>query len=120
MNLSSGQNRSTWVSDFETTTDPDDCRVWAWAVCNVDDYDHIEIGNSIESFISWCSGRNSVVYFHNLAFDGSFILDYILRDGFVHVDGRPRSGAFSTLISDTGKFYRSEEHTSELQSRFDL
>lgn len=105
MNLLNGQNRSTWVSDFETTTDPDDCRVWAWAVCNVDDHDDVEIGNSIDGFISWCSSRNSVVYFHNLAFDGSFILDYILRDGFVHVDGKPRSGDFTTLISDTGKFY---------------
>lgn len=105
MNSHHGQGLSTWVSDFETTTDEDDCRVWAWGVCNVSDFDEIEIGNSIEGFISWCSAHDTIVYFHNLAFDGTFILDYILRDGFVHVDSKPRSGEFSTLISDSGKFY---------------
>lgn len=105
MNSYPGQSGSTWVSDFETTTDENDCRVWAWGICSIYDIENVEIGNDIEGFISWCSAGDSAVYFHNLAFDGSFILDYILRDGFVHVDSKPRSGEFSTLISDTGKFY---------------
>lgn len=105
MNSRIGQSRSTLVSDFETTTDKDDCRVWAWGVCNVWDASLVELGNSIESFIRRCTNENATIYFHNLAFDGMFILDYIMKHGFVHVDRNPKNGEFSTLISDKGKFY---------------
>ena len=27
------RNMRVYSTDFETTTDPDDCRVWAWASC---------------------------------------------------------------------------------------
>lgn len=100
-----GSLNSIWVADFETTTDPDDCRVWGWGVCNLDDTERIEIGNDIASFVAWASGKNAVVYFHNLRFDGRFIIDYLLRNKFTHSDSRPRRGEFATLISDSGQFY---------------
>src|SRR5690625_2438481 len=106
VSLSRGRRNWTWVADFETTTDPDDCRVWGWGACNVDKFSDIEIGSDIASFIDWCQGFNSTCYFHNLAFDGSFILDYLLRNGYVHTHERAVGrGEFSTLISNMGKFY---------------
>ena len=36
-----------YSDDFETTTDPEDCRVWAFASCPLSDLDKIEIGNNI-------------------------------------------------------------------------
>ena len=93
------------VADFETTTDPCDCRVWAWALCEIDDL-QVSYGNSIESFIEEISAYNSQTYFHNLAFDGSFILDYLLKQGFrIVMDKRMPKKTISTLISDSGKFY---------------
>ena len=28
----------SFTADFETTTDKDDLRIWAWGVCNIDDF----------------------------------------------------------------------------------
>lgn len=96
------------VADFETTTDPLDCRVWAWGVVDIFDdrpFRSFEYGNTIESFIDHLSQFNSQVYFHNLAFDGSFILDWLLNNKYWHTDKAFRKGSFSTLISKMGKFY---------------
>ena len=70
-------------ADFETTTDPQDCRVWAWAVALIADPEQVYYGNSIQSFMNWLSrGNVHTAWFHNLAFDGKFILDYLMRCGY--------------------------------------
>lgn len=100
---------SVYTADFETTTDLDDCRVWAWAVCEVSNTENIKYGNSIKSFMAWLSrGECSVAWFHNLGFDGKFIIDYLLRCEYIHVTEYPQFGQFSTLISNKGKFYQIE------------
>jgi hypothetical protein len=93
------------VADFETTTDPEDCRVWAWGLADIFVDNSFVHGNSIESFIEYISKFNSHIYFHNLAFDGSFILDWLLNNKYWHTDKAFRKGSFSTLISRMGKFY---------------
>lgn len=45
-------------------------------------------------------------FFHNLKFDGEFILYWLLKHGFAHTnEKRLNNGEFSTLITDMGKFY---------------
>ena len=80
--------------------------MWAFAVCDIDSLE-LTFGNSIESFADYISEFPSQCYFHNLAFDGSFILDWLLRQGFYCVteDKKLYPGEFSTLISNDGKFY---------------
>ena len=96
--------------DFETTTDPNDCRVWAYAVCDVRDTDFVVYGNSIEDFIEWCANpkENVTCYFHNLRFDGSYICDYLLRSGFEYVEDKKhrKDHSFTTLITDMGQWYQ--------------
>ena len=59
-----------FTADFETTTDPNDCRVWAYAICEIGDPDNFQYGNSIDDFMEWCAGKeNYLVLFHNLKFD---------------------------------------------------
>lgn len=102
------RTRLTYVADFETTTDPDDCRVWGWGLAATDYPDTVEIDHTIDEFIERISFENSVTYFHNLKFDAMFILDWILRRDYFHVSGDARSigpESFKTLISDMGKFY---------------
>ena len=73
----------SYTADFETTTDIEDCRVWAYATCNVSNHEEFEYGNSMEGFIEWCiKHTGSNVYFHNLKFDGSFIVNYLLNNGY--------------------------------------
>ena len=97
-----------YAADLETTTDPLDCRVWAWATCEIGNPENVSIGNRLEDLIDSMTGKqNNRLYFHNLKFDGMFIIDYLFRTGFVHVPTRaelkPRT--FCTLISDKGQFY---------------
>lgn len=100
---------AVYTADFETTTDPDDCRVWAWAVCEVANPDNVIINNSMKTFMGWLSrGQCSVAWFHNLGFDGKFIIDYLLRCGYRWVKEYPRGCEFTTLISNKGKFYQIE------------
>lgn len=98
----------SYAADFETTTDPDDCRVWAAGVCEVGKPDTFICGNSIEWFIEWCrTSANCQVYFHNLAFDGSFIIDWLLRNGWTWAENDQQQGwnFFTTLIGDNNAFY---------------
>jgi len=99
----------SYVADFETTTDPEDCRVWGWGMCNIETAESVfdvELGTSMHRFLDRIQDENSIVYFHNLKFDGAFIIDYLFRElEFFHVDKNPIRGEFSTLISNMGAFY---------------
>lgn len=98
----------TYTADFETTTDLDDCRVWAFAICDIDDVDNVIYGNSIERFFEVCKSLpNCRMYFHNLAFDVSFMLDWMLRNGYAWENDRfPRYDyGFTTVISDMNQVY---------------
>ena len=37
----------TFVADFETTTNPLDCRVWAYAICEVGNEENTIVGTTI-------------------------------------------------------------------------
>ena len=99
-------------ADFETTTDPEDCRVWAWGLCDVDKHvtpEQCLLGNAIEGFLSeLAKGVYDKVYFHNLAFDGDFVLSFLMNRGFKVVEKNPQKGEISTLISNMGKYYSIE------------
>lgn len=95
-----------YTADFETTTDPNDCRVWAYGICQIDNPDNFIFGNSIDDFMDFCKHSNPTLYFHNLKFDGDFILNWLFRHDFQYVTkGNERSKTFTTLISDMGQFY---------------
>lgn len=98
-----------YVADFETSTwVEDETWVWAWAVCEIGNEENIVIGNDIESFIEFCKKeKNAQFYFHNLKFDGEFILYYALTHGFKHVQEKSEieDNTFTTLISNMGQFY---------------
>lgn len=100
-----------WASDFETTTKASDCRVWAWAICNINNPTELLFGNSIVSFFDLISKSDDTYYFHNLKFDGGFLVDWLLRNGFEHVTGKIiGEGKFGTLISDMGAWYTISIH----------
>ena len=101
-----------FACDFETTTDLDDCRVWAYAICEIGDPDNFIYGNSLDEFMEWCQNpkQNYLCLFHNLKFDSEFILNWLLKNGFEYVaDKKNRHDrSFTTLITDMGQFYAVE------------
>lgn len=138
--------RHLYVADFETTVYDDKMtakygeqtrtEVWSAACCPVmkrPEPDDVIVYNNIYQFIQWLSTipDNSIVFFHNLKFDGSFILVELDRENFVpaysmkrpdHYAGNEelKLGMFSytVLISDLGQWYsikiRFEDRTIEL------
>ena len=104
--------RSTrYAADFETTTDINDCRVWAYSVYSIDS-DEFRYGNSIDDFMKWCESgsTNKTCYFHNLSFDGEYILNWLFLHSFTYIEDMKERGdfTFTTLIDDMGKFYKIE------------
>lgn len=104
----------SYTADFETTTDPHDCRVWAWAVCDVDDVEHIEHGIDLSSFIDYVEKLAPCkMYFHNLGFDGAFIMDWLERNSWRWCQTHPAWHHYKTLISDMNQVYAIELYYSE-------
>ena len=104
-----------YVADFETTTLPNDCRVWAYAIVDIDDPDNkddIVIGTNIDDFLDWCNEQKGSpkIFFHNLKFDLSFVMDALFKKGFKHTtDSKERqTKTFNTMISDKGLVYQCE------------
>lgn len=100
-----------FTADFETTTDPTDCRVWACGICEIGNPENFIHMNDIDGFIEWARKQRKVTtYFHNLKFDGEFILCWLFENGFKFVDDRRdlEKNTFTTLISDKGQFYSME------------
>ena len=100
-----------YTADFETCTWlPDETYVWAWALCEIGNEDNIKIGTDIKSFIEEIKKDNSTIYFHNLKFDGEFILNYLFNNGFEYIKDKKekKDKTFTTLISDMGMFYTIE------------
>lgn len=101
-----------FTADFETNTGENNCRVWAYGICEIGNFDNFIYGNNIEDFIKFCSDKkeNYILYFHNLKFDGEFIFSYLLQNGYKCIkDKKEREDkTFTTLISDTGQFYSIE------------
>ena len=101
-----------FACDFETTTRLDDCRVWAYAICEIGDADNFTYGNDLDAFMEWCGNpkENYLCLFHNLKFDGDFILSWLLKNGFEFIADKKnrRDKTFTTLITDMGQFYAIE------------
>lgn len=111
---------SLWVADFETTVyaGQTSTEVWAAAICRLgcDTVQGVEIQNSIESFFDFLVSQNEnmTVYFHNLKFDGHFILTYLIRNYHQAFDvtgdhfkkkKEMENEEFSYLISSEGQWY---------------
>ena len=113
-----------YSSDFETVNDRNDCRVWASASLSLDLKTYFT-GNSIDDFMTQLKVNsnysNDIHWFHNLAFDGTFIMYWLFQNGYKHVVPKAKdskkpdtpentitSKTFTTLISDMGQFYSIE------------
>lgn len=103
-----------YVADFETTSIKDlenfgKTKVWLFSICD-SNCNIIKNGYSIEEFMDYIEDNlcGSLIYFHNLKFDGSFILDYLFNNGYEWKEDvfLNDSHKFTTLIDDTKVWYQ--------------
>lgn len=114
-----------YAADFETTvfSGQEYTEVWSAAICKIGGSGEVLVYHTIEDFFNYLftlSGNN-VVYFHNLKFDGSFLLNYIIGDlnfklaaeqigsEFYQIrfyrDREMESNQYRYVISDRGQWY---------------
>ena len=99
----------TFVADFETTThEKEKSRIWAFGLTEVGDTEFFVTGRTMEHFFNFCQQQqNSTIYFHNLKFDGQFIIHWLLSNGYTHSDEK-KDKTFNVIISKMGQFYSIE------------
>lgn len=104
--------KKEFIGDFESTSDINDCRVWAFALCDMSNTDKIYCGKTIDEFMDLCSNKreNYTILFHNLKFDAQFIIAWLFDNGFKHTTDKVerQEKTFNTLISDRGLYYQIE------------
>lgn len=105
-----------WVADFETVVydGQDSTDVWSAGYMNINS-DDVTIDNNMDTFmLKLLNSRvNIKCYFHNLKFDGSFILQWLHNhhyqqalngDAFIKLKDMTKS-TYKYLVSDRGVFY---------------
>lgn len=146
-----------YMCDFETTVDEDqekqtETAVWAAAIIPLyapNEYQYVKIMKSIDIFMFYITQlaiRNNVVlYFHNLSFDGSFVLNYLQNSDkwrqdsiAVHNDdgeyccetfekkwaSKMANNTYRYMISEGGEWYnitlKTHYHVIEIRDSFKL
>lgn len=106
-----GQN-AIYACDFETSVYPGQTctEVWASGYCKIGSHE-IETWDNIDDFMKWALkfDKATLLYFHNLKFDGSFIVSWMLTHGYKHMHCKSKdlkSGEFTTTISNEGQWYK--------------
>ena len=109
------KNNIFFTADFETNNSEEAINnnasfVWLWDICDKkqDRYIHYS-GHSIDTFINFLANfmPSSRIWFHNLKFDGNFIISYLLQNSFTWLpyEKKMTNGTFKTLISFKKIFY---------------
>lgn len=103
-----------YCADFETTafeqyTKEGETRVYLWKISNVEKPEKGSLGIDINSFFDYVIKTKNckIVYFHNLTFDGEFILYNLLKNGYVYTsnsDIEPKE--ITGIVTDNGLIYQ--------------
>ena len=116
--------RRIFIGDFETTVydEQESTEVWASACVEMFTED-VKIFNNIKDQIDYLISLNTnvIIYFHNLKFDGAFIISYLLNNGYEQAvdilkpepylqvkfktNKEMKNGTFKYSISDRGMWY---------------
>ena len=108
------QSEKEWyVADFETTglneyERTGRTRVWLYSIADKEG-NISEDGDCIDKFMEWCSNHHgALIYFHNLRFDGTFIMSWLLENGFPYEENllSHSKRGFSSLIGEMGEYYQ--------------
>lgn len=98
-----------YCADFETTSVKNfeiekRVRVWGVNVREITTNKSVLTSNNIDDFFSFFEKQSAEVFFHNLKFDGHFIIYWLLTHGYSYTE-EPKEKCFSTLITSMGTWY---------------
>lgn len=106
-----------FAADFETTVENDtknqkETEVWSAAFAQLF-ANNVQVYNNINDFFDYfrkLTEQKVIVWFHNIKFDGSFFLTYLLRQGFKFKKRERKydklvKGEFDCVISGENRWY---------------
>lgn len=97
--------RNVFVADFETSFENGTAWVYAFGIAKLYD-DYIKFGSSLDEFMRYVfKSTDKIVYFHNLKFDGRFILYWLLKNGYEYVEKITAERQYTHLIDTMNNFY---------------
>lgn len=102
-----------YMADFETSTeewllrDNGIARVWASCISTIEENPRIiSIDNNIDIFMdNLLKLGNCELFFHNLKYDGEYIIAWLFDNGYRYMDGAKQPMTFDCVIADTGVWY---------------
>ena len=102
------------MCDFETSTeewlikDNGVARVWAGCIASIEKEPKIIcIKNNIDEFMKELIKLGNIeCYFHNLKYDGEYIISWLFDNKYRYDDKGKKSKSFNVVISDTGQWYQ--------------
>ena len=113
-----------YCADFETTSNNQyqvegETKVYLWRILGVDNLID-QIGISMDSFMSFIAGLgDGVIYFHNLSFDGEFIIWHLLENNYTYDEELKAVNTFRSIIDETGSIYSiSVKHSNNAVTEF--
>lgn len=109
-----------YACDFETTVyeGQDHTEVWSSAICKIGTEDEAIVHHSIDETMEYWEriGNDVIGYYHNLKFDGTFIVSWLFNHGYSWQKDKNKllTREFSTLISDMGMWYTININTGKI------
>ena len=99
-----------FVADFETTSIENfeidkSVRVWAVNVREIQTNEVVLTSENIQDFFKFIKKESTEIFFHNLKFDGMFILNELFKQGYKWSEEPKEEMTFGTLIADNGIWY---------------
>lgn len=105
-------NKEIYVADFETSHEQRNGKEYAWVWCAgyqrlfTERSDGLKVQGNIKDFVkALLQNETKKVYFHNLKFDGQFLLNYFLSHRYQYNDELNKDKQMSYVIDNTGTFY---------------
>ena len=114
------QKSQMWVADFETCDSEElsqfsadgqqlfKQRVWLAGMMNLQRMQMVyftNLSDFMEELLSRGNNQNKEVAFHNLKFDGSYIVPWLFENGYTSTLEKPKPGEFGVLVSDRNDWY---------------
>lgn len=100
-----------YMGDFETSTEEwllqdNEARVWASCIYTIEESPKlVGLYNNLDDFMKKIKKLGNIeLYFHNLKFDGEYIISWLFRNGYKY-STKSEEKSFSCIISDTGAWY---------------
>lgn len=95
-----------YMCDTETVRRGDHVAVWLIDSCEIGTYEHIQ-HTDLSAWLDWALEKSITCYFHNLRYDGAYIVDFLLSEGYKYSDAKELGdGEFFVLVTDLNQWFK--------------